>query len=126
MKMQNLPLKEADHGTTKSLLDAFEKHIKPKINVTYERYIFHTACQQEESVDEYIARLHKLVATFQYGTLSDDFMKDRLITGIKSIWIRTYELGYITLQLQKAIDVCKSAEQTESAQWDQNTTKSNP
>jgi hypothetical protein len=47
-----LELSEDEKSTTKKVLEALEKRLKLKTNITYERYIFNSTVQQDENIDE--------------------------------------------------------------------------
>ena len=77
----------------------------------YERYIFNTCVQQsEESVQSYVTRLRKLAASCEYGVLTDDLIRDRLVIGLKNQGDKVRLLREKTLDLQKAVQMCTSSE----------------
>ena len=73
------------NSTIKKLSDYFE----PKLNTTYERYVFNS-CDQEigERFDAYLNKLRKLIKTCRYSTLEDELLRDRIVMGTnkKEIW----------------------------------------
>ena len=80
----NLNLTEEDKKKVHKCLEALENNFKLSRNVVYERYIFHTCVQQsEESAQSYVTRLRKLAASCEYGELTDQFIWDRLVIGLK-------------------------------------------
>jgi hypothetical protein len=111
--VMSLELSEDEKSTTKKVLDALEKRLKPKTNITYERYIFNSTGQQDENIDEYVRKLQKLAKTCKYGNLEGEIIKDRVVIGVKSNTIRRKLLVEEELTLQKAIDIAKSEEMTE-------------
>lgn len=47
--------------------------------------MFSTRVQQsEESVQSYCTRLRKLAASCEYGALTDELIRDRLVIGLKN------------------------------------------
>ena len=61
-----------------------EAYFKPKRDVVYERYVFNSSSQQqEESTDEYVNRLRKYAASCNFGSLTDELIRDRLVLGIR-------------------------------------------
>ena len=81
----NLSLSEEDKKKIDKCLEALENYFKPTRNVVYERYVFNTCLQSsEESVQTYVTRLRKLAASCEYGALTDEFIRDRLVIGLKS------------------------------------------
>ena len=81
----NLNLSEEDKKKVDKCIEALENYFKPSRNVVYERYVFNTCVQQnEESVQSYVTRLIKLAASCEYGELTDEFIRDRLVIGLKN------------------------------------------
>ena len=72
--------------TIMSSLSALEDYFLPKRNVVYERYVFNSCIQTpEETVDSYVNRLKKLASSCQFGTLTEEMIRDRLVIGIQDI-----------------------------------------
>ena len=70
--------------TITSSLSALEDYFLPKRNVVYERYVFNSCIQTpEETVDGYVNRLRKLASSCQFGTLTEEMIRDRLVIGIE-------------------------------------------
>ena len=70
--------------TITSSLSALEDYFLPKRNVVYERYVFNSCIQTpEETVDCYVNRLRKLASSCQFGTLTEEMIRDRLVIGIQ-------------------------------------------
>ena len=87
------------------------KLIQAQRNVVYERYILNMCVQQsEESVQSYVTRLRKLAASCEYGVLTDDLIRDRLVIGLKNQGDKVRLLREKTLDLQKAVQMCTSSE----------------
>ena len=77
----------------------------------YERYVFNTCVQQsDESVQSYVIRLRKLAASCEYGERTDDFIRHRLVIGLKDNGDKVRLLREKKLDLQKAIQMCTSSE----------------
>ena len=90
----------------KGCLDGLAAHFKPQRNVVYERYVFNSCVQiVEESVDVYVSRLRKLASSCEFGALTNELIRDRLVIGVKDRNLKG-------LSLQKAIEICKSNEIT--------------
>ena len=107
----NLNLSEEDKKKIDKCLEALEKYFKPTRNVVYERYVFNTCSQtSEESVQTYVTRLRKLAASCEYGALTDEFIRDRLVIGLKNQGDKVRLLREKSLTLQKAIEMCTSSE----------------
>jgi len=110
-------------ATVDETLTALEQHFIPKRNVTYERFVFNN-CHQgpRETVDEYVTRLRSLSSTCEFGALTNDLIRDRLLLGTKLDQVRPKLLSEADLTLQKALDICRSCEQTQRQLRDINNT----
>ncbi|KAL9985245.1 hypothetical protein ACROYT_G007622 [Oculina patagonica] len=107
----NLNLTEEDKKKVDKCLEALENYFKPSRNVVYERYVFNTCVQQnEESVQSYVTRLRKLAASCEYGELTDEFIRDRLVISLKDKGDKVRLLREKKLDLQKAIQMCTTSE----------------
>ena len=108
----NLPM-EGEDTDTDSILKKLTDHFEPKQNTTYERYIFNT-CSQEpgEKFADYLNRLRTLIKTCDYKSLQDELLRDRIITGMNNSNTREKLLNENELTLKKAIEICRTAEQT--------------
>jgi hypothetical protein len=81
--VMSLELSEDEKCTTKKvLMEAYEKRLKPKTNITYERYIFNSKVQQDENIDEFVKKLQKLAKTCKYGNLEGEIIKDIIFIGV--------------------------------------------
>ena len=108
----NLPM-EGEDTDTDSILKKLTDHFEPKQNTTYERYIFNT-CSQEpgEKFADYLNRLRTLIKTCDYKSLQDELLRDCIITGMINSNTREKLLNENELTLKKAIEICRTAEQT--------------
>ena len=114
--LRNLSLTAEQQATVKGCLDGLEAHFKPQRNVVYERYVFNSCVQiVEESVDVYVNRLRKLASSCEFGALTDELIRDRLVIGVKDRDLKGRLLRQKGLSLQKAIEMCKSNEIYEAA-----------
>ena len=93
------------------ILGKYEKYCNPQCNVTYERHQFNTRNQKEgESIDSYVTDLRILSKSCEFGDLTDSLLRDRLVCGVIKDTVRSRLLRETDLTLQKAIDMCRSAE----------------
>ena len=59
-----------------------DEHFAPQRNVSFERHVFHKVRQrEEESVDDFITRLRKMVKYCEYGVETDANIRDQFIEG---------------------------------------------
>ena len=107
----NLKLSDDDRKDINACITALENYFKPKRNVVYERYMFNTCSQQpEESVDGYVNRLRKCASTCQFGTLTEELIRDRLVLGLRNQSTKLRLLKEEDLSLNKALSICRSSE----------------
>ena len=64
----------------------------------------------EESLQSYVTRLRKLAASREYGELTDDLIRDRLVIGLKNNGDKVRFLREKILDLKKAIQLCITSE----------------
>ena len=69
-------------ATVDQILNALEKYFLPQSNVIYEWYQFNSTQGGAESVNDYIQWLRKLSKSCEFGALSDEMIRDRLVLGI--------------------------------------------
>lgn len=104
-----------DKKKLKPIMDKFESYCNPRKNLTYERHIFNTRIQQTgETIDAYVTDLKNKAALCEFGTLKESLIRDRIVCGVKSDEVRARLLRDPDLSLQKAIDICRAAETSET------------
>lgn len=113
-RYNSLPLSDDDKSTEKKLLTALGKCFTPEVNKRYERAMFTYASQEsDESYDRYFVRLRGLIQNCQYGELFEDLLLDKIICSIKDHSLRARLWEDRNIDLQKAIDICRSKEASE-------------
>ncbi|UYV80862.1 K02A2.6-like, partial [Cordylochernes scorpioides] len=66
------------------VIECFESHFIPRLNIIYERARFNQRCQQEgEEVNEFITALHSLAEHCNFGMLHDELIRDRIVVGVR-------------------------------------------
>ena len=110
--IKNLPMTEEERVDINSTIKKLSDYFEPKLNTTYERYVFNS-CDQEigERFDAYLNKLRKLIKTCRYSTLEDELLRDRIVMGTNNKEIRTRLLSEPDLTLDRTIDICRSTEQ---------------
>ena len=104
---------EADKENPEKLIEAFERYCIGEINEVYERYVFNKRQQEPgESFDTFLGDLRRLVKSCGYGTVEDSTVRDRIVLGVRDDTTRKKLLQTRTLDLAKAIDICRSSEAT--------------
>ena len=96
-----------------SILKALSDHFEPQKNQTFERYLFNTATQGEETIDNYLNRLRKLATTCNFGGLEESLICDRIVIGIKDHSVRKRLIREKNLTLNAALDICRVAERAQ-------------
>ena len=94
----------------------FEKYCTPKKNETYERHLFNTRAQgATKGIDAYVTELRRNFArNCEFGELHDSIIRDRIVCGIRSNEVRKRLLREKDLNLERAVELCKSPEITEN------------
>lgn len=107
----NLKLSPEERDDISECIKALESYFKPKRNVVYERYQFNMCTQNlEEPVDSFINRLRKAASTCEFGMLTDELIRDRLVIGLQDHSTKLRLLKEETLDLNKALNICRSSE----------------
>ena len=105
----------ADPTDPDSLIEALSRYFEPQKNTIFERYVFNSTVQGEnETIDQYLNRLRKLAATCDYGTLTTQLIRDRLVIGIRDQAVRSRLLREKTLTLDSAMDIVRTAERSKN------------
>ncbi|XP_071577996.1 uncharacterized protein [Temnothorax nylanderi] len=114
-KYLNFQLTEEEKDTTENVLKLIEARLTTaNKNVIYDRYLFNTAIQQQdESFDNYLIRLKKLVKNCEYEQFQDDLLRDRIVVGIKDNALKRKLMAKIDLTLKTATKICRVHEITE-------------
>ena len=109
---ENLPLTVDERKDSDSIISKLTEYFEPQRNIIYERYLFNSATQRSENkIDQFVNELRKLASTCEYGTLSDELIRDRIVIGISESSMRARLLRESDLTLNRAIDMCRASEQ---------------
>lgn len=107
----NLKLSPEERDDISECIKALESYFKPKRNVVYERYQFNMCTQNlDEPVDSFINQLQKAASTCEFGMLTDELIRDRLVIGLQDHSTKLRLLKEETLDLNKALNICRSSE----------------
>lgn len=64
--------------------ERFDSYFRPKRNAIFERYKFNSRIQEPgESVDSFVTALYSLAETCEYDNIRDEFIRDRIVIGIR-------------------------------------------
>ena len=84
----------------------FAEICDPRGNVIMERHKFNTRIQKEgESFQSFLGDLRILANTYEYGTLKDELIRDKIVCGVSSQHVRKQLLKEQDLTLDRAIDI---------------------
>lgn len=88
------------------ILKKFEEYFLPKKNVSVERHRCNIRIQAaNENMDSFVADLRKIASNCDFGTLREELIEVRIVCEVL--------LREPTLDLKRAIEICKAAEETE-------------
>ncbi|XP_039284202.1 uncharacterized protein LOC120351341 [Nilaparvata lugens] len=107
------PEKPADK-TFADIVKIIESHLYPKPSFIAERYKFSKRNQLEnENISEYIANLKRLSIHCEFGALLNDYLRDRLVSGIRSESTKQKLLAESSLTYEEAVKIILSVETAE-------------
>ena len=90
-----------DYDTVLEKLDAY---FKPQKNVPFEHHTFRQAAQDpSETMNAYVTRLKRLVQTCDYGTLSDEMIRNQVLKKCHSTCLHHHLLCKETLTLENIL-----------------------
>ena len=110
---KNIPMTDAERKDPQIILKKLTEYFQPARNTTYERYVFNSCVQGNgETFDSFLGKLRQLSRTCEYGQLTDELLKDRIVIGIMDNNLRARLLREEDLTLDKAVNLCRSSEIT--------------
>jgi len=93
------------------ILEKLEEYFAPVQTAPYERYLFHSAQQQQnETIDQYIICLQHLASNCKFGTLHDEILRDRLVLGCRDKGARARLFREKECSLKKALESLQISE----------------
>ena len=110
IRMDGAPKTEADKQRMEPKLNLWDEHAKGKINVIYERHIFNSYVQTDESLDDFIVKVKHYATNCDYGDLKDQLIRDRIVKGKKHHDLKQKLLNqeHTDLTLDKCMQMCKT------------------
>ncbi|KAL1443455.1 hypothetical protein MTO96_045995 [Rhipicephalus appendiculatus] len=104
-------LSEKNSKKFDAFVEQFDKYFIPRRNVIFERARFNTRVPQDgESAEDVVTALHTLSKDCEYGALREEFVRDRLVVGIKDKQLSARLQLDADLTLQKALDSVRQIE----------------
>lgn len=105
---------EEERTNPETILNKFNNYFIPKTNKSVERHRFNSRLQLPgETFDTFVSELRRIMQNCDFGAMRDDLLTDRIVCGIRDPKIKDRLLREQNLDLAKAVNICKSAEQTE-------------
>ncbi|CAJ1049307.1 uncharacterized protein K02A2.6-like [Xyrichtys novacula] len=104
---------DAEKDKIAVLKSKFKEYCEPRKNLTYIRHVFFTRAQkQSEPIDSYVTDLKSKAKDCEFGDLHDSLVRDRIVCGITNDQVRGRLLREADLTLEKAVDICRASELT--------------
>uniref|UniRef100_H3AA63 Peptidase A2 domain-containing protein n=1 Tax=Latimeria chalumnae TaxID=7897 RepID=H3AA63_LATCH len=95
------------------VMSKFEPYCTPRVNETYERFVFNSRVQlPKESIEEFVTDLKLKSRSCNLGKIQESLIKDRLVIGCSDHKVWEHLLRDCELTLEKAIRICQAAELT--------------
>lgn len=114
-------LTEAEAKKFDTIMGHFDAYFIPRRNVIFERARFNSRVQQEgESIEEFATSLHALSKYCDYGPMQDQFVRDRLVVGIRDKKLSAKLQLDADLTLQKALESARQVENVRQQQVELN------
>ena len=102
---------EGEEVTMEEVLTAFRDYCSPRKNIVFERHQFWSHTMSSGIlVDRFITELRQKSKDCEFGRHEDDMIRDKLVFSINDARLKERLLRDNALTLQKAIDICRSAE----------------
>ena len=105
---------EAAKQNMTKILQYWSDHCEGQTNVVYERYLFNVCVQGEDPFDSFLLKLRSLVATCEYGTQTDEHIRDRIVCGVNSKAVRKQLFQKNNINLGDAISLFRAIEASTS------------
>ena len=91
-----------------------KKHFEPKKVVIAECFNFHRRNQApDESIAEYVAKLHKLTTHCDFREYLEEALRDRFVCGLRSETTQKQLLTEAELTFQRAVEIAQAIEAAE-------------
>ena len=104
-------ISDADKEKYKQVVSKLDEFFKVRKNTIYERARFNRRDQREgESIEQYLTALYELIENCEYGDLKDEFLRDRIVVGIRDAALSEKLQLDATLTLAKAKQKVRQSE----------------
>ena len=106
---------DTDRDDPTKVMEQFDRHFIPKRNVIFERAKFNQRQQEEgESIEAYVRVLYELAEHCDFAGLKDNFIRDRLVIGLRDKATSQMLQLEGNLTLKTAIETCRNREMVRS------------
>ena len=108
---QTWTMSEEEKKQIDKYTENFEKYVKPRTNIVYNRYKFSSRTQNEgETFDKFVTELQILVKECQYDK-PEEMVRDRVVFGVRNGKVREkfINVGSV-LTLQKTLEIARTYE----------------
>ena len=112
---QTWEMSDDEKKLLKSYTDNFEKYVKPRSNIVYNRYRFSSRIQNDdETFDQFVTDLQILVKDCSYDK-PDEMVRDRVVFGVRNNKVREKFINIGSdLTLEKTLDIARAYEISKS------------
>ena len=101
---------QQDDETFDQVIQAFENHFKPQVNLSYETFLFRKMCQREdETTQQYYVRLHEQALKCEF-TDKDKEIKQQIELSTNNSKLRKYSFQKPTKTLSELLTTAKTFE----------------
>ncbi|KAK9711783.1 hypothetical protein QE152_g25266 [Popillia japonica] len=127
--MSTFKIPEEETNNYEYVMNLITKYVNPRVNESFERYNFLKRVQKEgETFEHFLTECKHLVKSCHYNEIDpqesqeDKALRDKIVMGLRDPVIREALLRVDKLTLEKAIQHCRTTEQskTQNQQIQQN------
>ena len=109
--LRSFNMVEEDKKVYKEVKERFDQHFVKRRNTIYERAKFNQRRQEDcESADSFITSLYCLVEHCQYGDLTEEMIRDRIVAGVRDRKLSEKLQLDAELTLEKAMHMVRQTE----------------
>ena len=108
-------LTEEEAKKYSTVVEKFQQYFVKRKNFIYERSKFNQRIQElDETIDSFVTDLYRLAQTCNYGELTDEMIRDRIVAGIRDGAAAERLQTDPELTLEKAIQMTRQSEMLKS------------
>ena len=97
-----LTFADGERDNYNTVLRKFDNYCTPRVNETYERYVFRTRLQRdEETIEQYVTDLKYKAKSCNYGDLEESLIRDQIVLGTPNVKVKERLLSIDDLNLEK-------------------------